>query len=164
MYGNCIFDINDILDNHASQSVIFQGKKASIRLPGSESGMLAYPAWNSLSSKDLNSGISTQYNDDPNGDAWAPLEADAPLYNHNWFWNPTNEKKRKSLQNLIDMYYNSVGYGGVMLLNSSPDTTGKITEGAKNPYRSLGEKIQIRFYNTQNQQENKTGQVFTSYF
>ena len=162
--GNCIVDINDILEKHASQSVIFQSKKASIRWPGSESGMLAYPAWNSLSSKDLNSGISTQYNDDPNGDAWAPLEADAPLYNHNWFWNPTNEKKRKSLQNLIDMYYKSVGYGGVMLLNASPDTTGKITDGDKNAYRALGQTIQQRFSNPIKQLDNKKGTVFTISF
>lgn len=162
--GNCIVDINDILEKHASQSVIFQSKKASIRWPGSESGMLAYPAWNSLSSKDLNSGISTQYNDDPNGDAWAPLEADAPLYNHNWFWNPTNEKKRKSLQNLIDMYYKSVGYGGVMLLNASPDTTGKITDGDKNAYRALGETIQKRFSNPIKQLSNKKGTVFAISF
>lgn len=162
--GNCIVDIDDILEKHASQSVIFQSKKASIRWPGSESGMLAYPAWNSLSRKDLNSGISTQYNDDPNGDAWAPLEADAPLYNHNWFWNPTNEKKRKSLQNLIDMYYKSAGYGGVMLLNASPDTTGKITANDKNAYRALGETIQQRFSNPIKQLDNKKGTVFTISF
>lgn len=162
--GNCIVDIDDILEKHASQSVIFQSKKASIRWPGSESGMLAYPAWNSLSIKDLNSGISTQYNDDPDGDAWAPLEADAPLYNHNWFWNPTNEKKRKSLQNLIDMYYKSAGYGGVMLLNASPDTTGKITAGDKNVYRALGQTIQQRFSNPLKQLNNKKGKVFTISF
>lgn len=162
--GNCIVDIDDILEKHASQSVIFQSKKASIRWPGSESGMLAYPAWNSLSSKDLNSGISTQYNDDPDGDAWAPLEADAPLYNHNWFWNPTNEKKRKSLQNLIDMYYKSAGYGGVMLLNASPDTTGKITAGDKNVYRALGQTIQQRFSNPLKQLNNINGTVFTISF
>jgi alpha-L-fucosidase len=162
--GNCIVDIDDILEKHASQSVIFQSKKASIRWPGSESGMLAYPAWNSLSSKELNSGISTQYNDNPNGDAWAPLEADAPLYNHNWFWNPTNEKKRKSLQNLIDMYYKSVGYGGVMLLNASPDTTGKITAGDKTAYRALGQTIQQRFSNPIKQLNNKKGNVFTISF
>ncbi|MEY3737515.1 MAG: hypothetical protein RL544_293 [Bacteroidota bacterium] len=158
--GNCIINIDDILEKYASQSVIFQSKKASIRWPGSESGMLAYPAWNSLSSKDLNSGISTQYNDDPNGDAWAPLEADAPLYNHNWFWNPTNEKKRKTVQNLIDMYYKSVGYGGVMLLNASPDSTGKITDGDKNTYRVFGQAIQQRFSDPLKQLANKKGSTF----
>jgi len=125
--------------------------------------MLAYPAWNSLSSKDLKTGISTQYNDDPNGDAWAPLEADAPLYNHNWFGIPTM-KKRKTLQNLMDIYYKSAGYGGVMLLNASPDTTGKITEGDINAYRNLGAEIERRFSNPLAQLANKKGSAYTIAF
>jgi alpha-L-fucosidase len=162
--GNCVIDIDDILDRYASHSVIFQSKKASIRWPGTESGMLAYPVWNTLASKDLKSGIATQYNDDSNGDAWAPLEADAPLYNHYWFWSPGNETKRKTLQNLIEMYYRSAGYGGVMLLNASPDTSGRITEGDRNLYRSLGTEIERRFSNPVGELKNKTGSVFTITF
>jgi alpha-L-fucosidase len=159
--GNCIIDIDDILTKHASKSVIFQSKKASIRWPGTESGMLAYPAWNTVTKKALQSGVATQYDDDPNGDVWAPLEADAPLYNHNWFWNPTNEKKRKSQRNLLDMYYKSAGYGGVMLLNASPDTTGKITVGDQAAYKVLGDEIERRFAKSVQQITNKKGSVFT---
>ena len=159
--GNCIIDIDDILTKHASKSVIFQSKKASIRWPGTESGMLAYPAWNTVTKEALESGIATQYNDDPNGNVWAPLEADAPLYNHNWFWNPTNEKKRKSLQNLLDMYYKSAGYGGVMLLNCSPDTTGQITAGDQAAYKALGDEIERRFAKPVQQITKKKGSVFT---
>ena len=159
--GNCIIDIDDILTKHASKSVIFQSKKASIRWPGTESGMLAYPAWNTVTKKALQSGVATQYDDDPDGDVWAPLEADAPLYNHNWFWNPTNEKKRKSQQNLLDMYYKSAGYGGVMLLNGSPDTTGKITVGDHAAYKALGDEIERRFAKPVQQITNKKGSVFT---
>ena len=159
--GNCIIDIDDILTKHASKSVIFQSKKASIRWPGTESGMLAYPAWNTVTKKALQSGVATQYDDDPDGDVWAPLEADAPLYNHNWFWNPTNEKKRKSQQNLLDMYYKSAGYGGVMLLNGSPDTTGKITVGDQAAYKALGDEIERRFAKPVQQITNKKGSVFT---
>lgn len=159
--GNCVVEIDDILDRYASQSVIFQSKKASIRWPGSESGKLAYPAWNSLASKALKTGMATQYDDDPNGDAWAPLEADAPLYNHYWFWSPTNEQKRKTQDELIDMYYKSVGYGGVMLLNCSPDTLGRITEGDKQTYLALGTEINRRFSKPIQQISNKKGTVFT---
>ena len=47
------------------------------------------------------------------GADWAPLEADTTLYNHNWFWSAENEKKRKSLEELMDIYYKSAGHGGV---------------------------------------------------
>ena len=143
--GSCIIDVNDILEKYASKSVILQGPKATLRWPGTESGKLFYPAWNTLSKTALDSGISTQYDDDPDGDAWAPLEADVTLYNHNWFWSAANEKKRRSLEELMEIYYKSVGYGGVLLLNSTPDTTGLIPAGDVKLYAEFGNEISRRF-------------------
>jgi alpha-L-fucosidase len=143
--GNCEIEVSDILEKYAKNAVIFQSKKATIRWPGSESGMLAYPAWNSLRSEKLRTGISTQFDDDPDGDAWAPLESDAPLYSHYWFWSTHNETKRKPLEELMKMYYRSVGYGGTMLLNCSPDSNGAVTPGDKAAYKALGDEITRRF-------------------
>ena len=143
--GSCVIDVNDILEKYASGSVILQGPKASLRWPGTESGKLYYPAWNSLKKSALGSGISTQYDDDPDGDAWAPLEADVTLYNHNWFWSAANEKKRRSLDELMEIYYKSAGYGGVLLLNSTPDTTGLIPVNDVKLYADFGKEISRRF-------------------
>jgi alpha-L-fucosidase len=155
--GSCIINVNDILDKYASRSVIFQGPKASLRWPGTESGKLFYPAWNTVRKSALNTGISTQYDDDPDGDAWAPLEADVTLYNHNWFWSPANEKKRRSVDELIDIYYKSVGYGGVLLLNSTPDTTGLIPEDDMKLYTDFGKEISRRFDNPLYVLQHSTG-------
>lgn len=143
--GSCIIDVNDILDKYADKAVIFQGPRATIRWPGSESGRLYYPVWNSVSANVLKTGISTQYDDDLDGDAWAPLEADIPLYNHNWFWSADNEKRRKTKEELLDIYYKSVGYGGVLLINASPDTTGRIVAGDKALYSEFGKELDKRF-------------------
>lgn len=143
--GNCEIEVADIIEKYAKTAVIFQSKMATIRWPGTESGMLAYPAWNSLSGAKLRTGISTQFDDDPDGDAWAPLESDAPLYNHNWFWSKNNETRRKSQEELMKMYYRSVGYGGTMLLNCSPDTNGAVVPGDKAAYKALGDEISRRF-------------------
>jgi alpha-L-fucosidase len=89
--GSCVIDDSDILKQHAADAVIFQGPQATIRWPGTESGKLPYPAWNSLSNKDLKTGVSTAAHGRPDGDAWAPLEADTTLYNHNWFWSADDE-------------------------------------------------------------------------
>jgi len=158
--GSCIIDVNDILETHAKDAVILQGPKTTLRWSGSESGRLYYPVWNSVKSSDLNSGVSTQYNDDPDGDAWAPLEADVPFYNHNWFWAPGNEKKKRSLDELMDMYYKSAGYGGVLLLNATPDTTGRIPEGDKKRYAEFGNEIKRRFSKPIATLHNKQGEKF----
>lgn len=143
--GSCKIPVSDILQKHASKAVIFQGSDATIRWPGTESGILYYPVWNSLKKEVLQSGVATQYDDDPDGDVWAPLEADVTLYNHNWFWSPRNEAKRRSVAELMEIYYKSVGHGGTLLLNSTPDTTGRIPEGDVKRYAEFGAEINRRF-------------------
>jgi alpha-L-fucosidase len=143
--GSCVIDVADILKRHAANSVIFQGPQATIRWPGSESGRLPYPAWNSLSSKDLQTGVATAAHGNPDGDAWAPLEADTTLYNHNWFWSAENEKKRKDLDELMEIYYTSAGRGGVLLLNSTPNTNGLIPGEDLKLYEAFGREIERRF-------------------
>ena len=143
--GSCVIDVSDIIEKHARNSVIFQGPHASLRWPGTESGKLFYPAWNTVKSEDLKTGVSTQVHGNPNGDAWAPLETNTTLYDHFWFWSPEKVKKRKSVEELMNNYYKSVGYGSVFLLNASPDTTGLIPVGDLDRYREFGEEIKRRF-------------------
>ena len=143
--GSCVIDVSDILEKYARNSVIFQGPKATLRWPGTESGMLFYPVWNTVKSEDFNTGVSTQVHDDPNGDIWAPLETNTTLYDHFWFWAPEKMEKRKSIDQLMECYYKSVGYGSVFLLNSTPDTTGLIPEEDRQLYKSFGEEIDRRF-------------------
>ncbi len=143
--GSCIIDVSDLLKQYATNAVIFQGPQATVRWPGTESGKLPYPAWNSLKSADLKTGVATAVHGNPDGDAWAPLEADTTLYNHNWFWAAENEKKRKSLSELMDIYYASAGRGGVLLLNSSPNTNGLIPGDDLKLYEAFGQEIERRF-------------------
>jgi alpha-L-fucosidase len=157
--GSCVIDVSDILEKYAKNSVIFQGPHATLRWPGTESGKLFYPAWNSVKSEDFKTGVSTQVHDDPNGDVWAPLETNTTLYNHNWFWSPENEKKRKSLEELMECYYKSVGYGSVFLLNSTPDTSGLIPEADRKLYKAFGEEIKRRFGTPLAKTENRLGKT-----
>ena len=158
--GSCVIMIDDILEKYTSDAAIFQGTKANIRWPGTETGILYYPAWNSLKKSALATGIATQYDDDPDGDAWAPLEADVTLYNHNWFWSPANELKRRSVDELMNIYYKSSGHGGVLLLNSTPDTTGLIPAGDMELYKEFGNEIKRRFDNPLKSIKNKRGTFF----
>ena len=143
--GSCMIEVGDILKKYTPNAAIFQGPYASIRWVGNEKGYLPYPSWSTLKNKELKTGVATARHNDPDGDAWAPLEADTTLYDHFWFWSPEKTKKRKSIEHLMDIYYKSVGRGGVMLLNSTPDTTGRIPTDDEKHYKKLGDEIQRRF-------------------
>ena len=162
--GSCIIDVSDIMEKYAANSVVFQGPHATLRWPGTESGKLFYPAWNTVKGEDLRTGVSTQIHGTPNGDTWAPLETNTTLYDHYWFWSPNKVKKRKSLDELMDCYYKSVGYGSVFLLNASPDTTGLIVEDDMKRYKEFGDEINRRFSNPIAEIKSQTGNTIVLKF
>jgi alpha-L-fucosidase len=155
--GSCKIDVSDILEKHAKNSVIFQGPHATLRWPGTESGKLFYPAWNSLSKVDMNTGVATQVHGNPDGNVWAPLETNTTLYDHYWFWAPDKEQKRISVDQLVHCFYQSVGYGSVFLLNSSPDTTGLIPADDVEHYKEFGKELARRFDNPIAKMVNEKG-------
>ena len=59
---------------------------------------------------------------------WHPAECDVPIRKGQWFWHPDSEGNVKSLDELLDIYYGSVGRGAVLLLNVTPDDTGQLPE------------------------------------
>jgi alpha-L-fucosidase len=143
--GGCAIELGDILQRRAPNAVVFQGRNASIRWVGNEAGVANDPNWNTLSTADLKSGVATAAQSTPQGDAWAPAECDVTLYNHNWFWNPANERKRRTADQLLNIYLQSAGRGSVLLLNSTPNTDGLIPEGDQARYREFGQAIQREF-------------------
>jgi alpha-L-fucosidase len=125
--GSLVFDVSDILANHAPHAVIFQGPQASIRWVGNEDGVAPDPAWNAVKFGKKKWGDYTSEDGDPEGDRWLPNECDARMRS-TWFWNTKGEKTIKTVDQLMDMYCKSVGRGAVLLLNNTPDRSGLIPE------------------------------------
>ncbi|MCX6575047.1 MAG: alpha-L-fucosidase [Candidatus Aminicenantes bacterium] len=142
--GSCIIDVGDLLKKYVPKAMIFQGPQATIRWVGNEDGIAPYPAWNSLPLAAAKSGVATAAESRPDGDAWMPLECDARFRN-TWFWNTKNANTLKSVDQLMDMYYKSVGRGAVLLLNHTPDPTGLIPEADAKRAAEFGAEVQRRF-------------------
>lgn len=146
--GNCNIPVGDILAKYAEDAVIFQGKSANIRWVGNEDGYAPYPNWYTLKSGDLATGVSTALHSDPFGDVYAPVEVDVPLLKnkgHKWFWAPKTDHLLMDVGQFMTIYYKSVGRGAVLLLNSTPDTTGLIPASHVEMYKIFGQEVKKRF-------------------
>ncbi|MES2221113.1 MAG: alpha-L-fucosidase [Acidobacteriota bacterium] len=143
--GSSVIPVGDILDRYAPHAMIFQGPQATIRWAGNEDGFVPYPAWNSISAADAKSGVATALNSDPNGSVWMPNEVDVSILRPNWFWSPTSQRNLLTLDQMIEIYYRSIGRGAQLLLNLPPDTTGLMPADDVTRAQQFGKEIQRRF-------------------
>ena len=147
--GSCVIDIADILEEYASDAVIFQGPQATIRWVGNERGIAPYPNWYTLDNADLATGQATALSSDAEGEAYAPVEVDVPFLmnskSYRWFWAPNTDSMLLSVPALMDIHQKSVGRGSVLLLNSTPDTTGLIPKSHVKRYKAFGKELDKRF-------------------
>lgn len=77
---------------------------------------------------------------------WNPSEVDMSI-RPGWFYHPEEDDKVKTLSQLIDIYFQSVGMNSVLLLNVPPDTRGRIHENDAERLRQLGNYLSTLFEN-----------------
>jgi len=143
--GSSVVPTGDIVEQHAPGAMVFQGPQATIRWVGNEDGFAPYPCWNALEVQDAGTGVATALHGDPEGDAWMPVEVDVSMRRPNWFWSTTNDKNLLSLDALLEIYYRSIGRGAQLLLNLTPDRSGRIPAADANRAGEFGDEIRRRF-------------------
>ncbi len=143
--GSIIVPVCDIVRARAPHAAIFQGPCASIRWVGNEDGFAPYPCWNSIPHRAAATGEATAKDSDPDGDAWLPNEVDVSIRRPNWFWSTTDEKNLLTLDQLLEIYYRSVGRAAQLLLNIPPDRTGHIAAADAARAKQFGDEVRRRF-------------------
>lgn len=133
---------------------------AEARWGGSESGIVDYPSWATFPYRSTGAGESARKNiakdgfkllktGDPNGEFWMPAMADAPLrgYNgrHEWFWEPGDEAHIFPLENLMEMYYKSVGRNATLIMGLTPNADGLLPDPDVQRLKEWGDEIRGRF-------------------
>jgi alpha-L-fucosidase len=143
--GSNVVPVSDILARYAPHAAIFQGPEATIRWVGNENGFAPYPCWEALPLADASTGVATSSSSTPHGNVWMPIEADVSIRRPKWFWSTTDLKDLMSLDDLIEVYYRSIGRGVQLLLNVPPDTTGHIDPHDFARAKEFGDEIRRRF-------------------
>lgn len=75
---------------------------------------------------------------------WYPSEVDVSI-RPGWFYHPEQDAQVKTLEHLVDIYYQSVGMNSVLLLNIPPDTRGLIHEVDATRLKEFGQYIENTF-------------------
>ena len=75
---------------------------------------------------------------------WYPSEVDVSI-RPGWFYHPEQDAQVKTLEHLVDIYYQSVGMNSVLLLNIPPDTRGLIHEVDAARLKEFGQYIEKTF-------------------
>ena len=60
-------------------------------------------------------------------------------------WSPKSDENLLSLNDLMDIYYKSVGNNCNLLINAAPDKDGLVSEAQLKRFREFGQEIKRRF-------------------
>jgi alpha-L-fucosidase len=102
------------------KAVIKQGPRVQpitedVRWVGNEQAVAPLTCWSPYPAPEGNVGAQA---------IWFPVESDIPMVG-SWFW---NDKPPKPLDQLLDIYYKSVGRNSILLLNVAPDRRGHFSD------------------------------------
>ena len=109
------------------QAVIFSDVGPGCRWVGNEEGRCGETCWSRLTTEGFEPGkspaIDVLNQGESDGASWLPVETDVSI-RPGWFYHA--DEQPKSLQQLLGIYYTSVGRNSLLLLNVPPDTRGLI--------------------------------------
>ncbi len=155
-------DVLSVFEKYQPDGLFYHNlQRADMRWGGSETGTVPYPCWGTFPYPSTGAGESAKKeihannfallkHGDPEGDYYMPAMSDAPLRGHgghDWFWEPDREHIIYPLDDLVEMYYNSVGHNTTLILGVTPDPEGLIPKSDAKRLGEFGEEIKRRFSN-----------------
>lgn len=117
-----------MIDELQPQAVVFSDGGPGCRWVGNENGFAGATNWSFLRAGEVYPGYSKyrelQYGHS-DGNQWVAAECDVSI-RPGWFYHPEEDDHVKSVDQLTDLYYRSVGHNATLLLNFPVDREGLI--------------------------------------
>jgi alpha-L-fucosidase len=116
----------DIVWKYSPEASIFGGTVPTLRWIGNEEGKANATQWcmykTDFESLNNEKALQQGYRD---GEAWLPAEVDVSI-RPGWFYHESEDDKVKTVEQLMDLYYQSVGHNTNLLLNFPVNQEGRI--------------------------------------
>ncbi|UGU17677.1 alpha-L-fucosidase [Sinomicrobium kalidii] len=119
------------------------GDRADLRWVGTEGGFVGETNWSLLNGTGdvewemLHFGLET-------GDSWVPAEVNTSI-RPEWFYHPIEDDKVKTVPQLMETYYNSIGRNGTLLLNFPIMPNGLIHENDEKAALEFAATVEASF-------------------
>lgn len=121
------------------------GDRADLRWVGTEAGYVGETNWSLLDSTGDVPENMLRYGVE-NGNKWVPGEVNTSI-RPEWFYHPKEDKRVKTVANLTDIYYQSVGRNATLLLNFPIMPNGLIHHTDETNVLAFGKLIRESFAN-----------------
>lgn len=132
-------------------AVIFSDAGPDVRWIGNEQGVAGDPNWSTVDPATVpvpgmtGEAVMRQLqHGDRDGTVWRPGETDVSI-RPGWFYHPAEDEQVRSVENLVDLFFTSVGRNSKLLLNVPPTRAGLLHETDVARLRGLRERLDALF-------------------
>ena len=136
-----------MLDELQPQTIVFSDGGPGCRWVGNEKGYAGATNWSFLRAGEVYPGYPNyhelQYGH-ADGNQWVAAECDVSI-RPGWFYHPEEDDRVKTVEQLTDLYYRSVGHNATLLLNFPIDRNGLVhpidSANAVNFYKNIQNEL-----------------------
>lgn len=141
---------NALIRKLQPNAIIWSDNGPDARWVGNEHGYSYDTTWSPLLRDSIYGGMpeyKTKYaSGQENGSHWVPAEADVSI-RPGWYYHRSEDSKVKTLKELLNIYYNSIGKNSTFLLNIPIDRRGLVNENDERQLKKLTAQLRVDFEN-----------------
>jgi alpha-L-fucosidase len=133
------------------KALMFSDAGPDLRWIGNEKGVAGDPNWCTVNPDTVPfpgaegpAIIDMLQHGDPQGSVWRPGEADVSI-RPGWFYHPGEDDKVRSVEDLVGLYFSSVGRNAGLLLNVPPTRQGQLHEVDADRLARFGTRLRDLF-------------------
>ncbi len=128
-------------------AMMFSDAGPDVRWVGNEHGFAYETTWSNLMRDSVYAGMpdfDKWATGQGNGTHWVPAESDVSI-RPGWYYHAYEDHKVKTVPELMEIYYNSIGQNSSLLINFPVDTRGLIHEKDEEAILAMAAKIKEDF-------------------
>lgn len=141
-------EVHEMVRQMQPNAMMFSDAGPDVRWVGNEYGFAYETTWSNLMKDSVYAGMpeypEKYASGQEDGTHWVPAESDVSI-RPGWYYHAYEDHKVKTLPQLMEIFYKSIGRNSSLLINFPVDTRGLIHENDEAAILAMGKKIREDF-------------------